>query len=390
MAHIETPDDIDDRLRELFHSFDSTSLQSASAPIRRRVRLSRGRAIAWAGVIAVALVVALVSLDVARSGSVKTPTGPSPAKAYTSAACSKSQLEADVVFNQPGTELGAIRITDTSNLSCSLSGRPQIVVYDAAGHSLDLSESADQRAPDLPAPKTPVELPASGSAPQAVVELDWCGFQTLHGEIGIRFSGWTGALVVPGSSIMPTGFSPPACLDPAQRLLAVDYVRAWQSIAGVPPVPPSVKVTVLPSVVHRTPACNFDQLAVTATFGGAALGHESVLLLFKDASSTTCSLYGYPGVAGLNVQGVQITQAVRTLNGYMGGAGKSAPHVTLTPGLVASAVVEGTDVPTGNATTCPTYASLLVTPPNTTQSVPIHFSLPGCSGLQVHPIIPRT
>ncbi|MGO9344714.1 MAG: DUF4232 domain-containing protein [Acidimicrobiales bacterium] len=489
MPLMETPDDLDERLRELFHSFDSSLVLAASSSSDRRIRLSRGRAVAWAAAIAVALVIALVSVQLAQSHSVRTPTGPPPTKASTTGACAKSQLKADVVFNQPGTELGAIQLTDTSKRACSLSGRPQIVVYDSTGHSLGLSESVYRQAPDLPAPKSPIDLSASGSAPQAIVDLDWCGFQTLHGEIGIRFSGWTGELVVQDSSIMPPGFSPPSCLDPSQRLLAVDYVRAWPSIGGIAPsvtVAPAddlrsgeaVQVSVkgfapyasfnvsecaseadfdlnppgcgtprqfestngygddsitfdvqtlastqegsAPSVtctdqcvivaspgsgstaksayapirfgpvVQQTTSCTFSQLRITATFGGVGLGHVSVLLLFKNSSSTTCSLYGYPGVAGLNAQGVQITQAVRTLNGYMGGAGQSAPLVTLIPGQLASAIVEGTDNPTGTATTCTTYPKLLVTPPNTTQSVTIDMSMPGCSGLQVHPVVPRT
>ncbi len=377
MSRIETPDDIDDRLRELFHSFDSTSLLTATAPSRRRVRLSRGRAIVWACVIALAIVVALVSVQLVQSHSVRAPAGPPATKASTSGACARSQLKADVVFNQLGTELGAIKFTDTSTLACSLSGRPQIVVYDATGHSLGLSESAYQQAPDLPAPKTPIRLSASGSAPQSVVELDWCGFQTLHGKIGIRFSGWAGELEVQDSSIMPLGFSPPACLDPSQRLFAVDYVRAWPIATAPPPVQP-------------TTSCTFSQLTVIAKSDGVALGHVGVVLMFENTGSSICSLYGYPGVAGLNAEGVQVTQAVRTVNGYLGGAGTGASHVILAPGESASAIVEGTDNPVGTATTCSTYPRLLVTPPNTTQSVTIDFSLPGCSALQVHPVVPGT
>jgi hypothetical protein len=495
MPLIEIPDEIDDSLRELFHSFDSSSILTATARSERRTPLSRGRAIAWAGVIALALVVALISVRYVQSGAVARPTGPHPAKPSTSGACARNQLEAAVVFNQPGTELGAIRLTNTTKSACSLSGRPQIVVNDSIGHNLGLSETAYNRAPDLGAPKTPIVLSASGSSKEAVVELDWCGFQTHGGYIDIRFSGWTNALVVEDSSFAPPGFSPPACLDPSQKLLAVDVVRAFGS-SGVVTTVPSVSVAVTPDVnlhagepvavtvrglaadaplhvsecatiadfdasgggcgvlqsfgftdgsgdesitfdvqaeasatpgstgggvtctdrcvivasagtgsnatsayapivfqrpvVNQTTDCGFSQLAVTAVFGGVGLGHESVLLLFKNTSAMTCSLYGYPGVAGLNAQGVQITQAVRTLNGYMGGAGQSAPHVSLVPGDAASAVVEGTDVPVGNETSCPTYSSLLVTPPDATQSVAIHISLPGCSGLQVHPVVPRT
>lgn len=101
---------------------------------------------------------------------------------------------------------------------------------------------------------------------------------------------------------------------------------------------------------------------------------------------------GYPGVAGLNAAGHQVIQATRTLNGYMQvlPAGQSPPVVTLTPGGSASAFVEGTDVPVGPATSCPNYPELLVTPPNTTQSLTINASMPGCSPIQVHPVVPGT
>ena len=105
-----------------------------------------------------------------------------------------------------------------------------------------------------------------------------------------------------------------------------------------------------------------------------------------------CTLTGYPGVAGLDGAGHQIAQASRTRNGFLGGVSASTPIpvVVLAPNAQASALVEGTDVPTGTATTCPTYASLLATPPNALTAVPIAASLPGCSGLEVHPVVAGT
>jgi hypothetical protein len=122
------------------------------------------------------------------------------------------------------------------------------------------------------------------------------------------------------------------------------------------------------------------------------MGHIGVILIFKNTSPQTCKLTGYPGVAGLNAAGNQAIQATRTLNGYTGGVptGRIPPVVTLTTGQSASAFVEGTDVPTGNQTSCPTYPKLLVTPPNTTQQVTIDTSMPGCSPVQVHPVVPGT
>jgi hypothetical protein len=98
---------------------------------------------------------------------------------------------------------------------------------------------------------------------------------------------------------------------------------------------------------------------------------------------------GYPGVAGLNSSGQQVVQAVRTLNGFMGGVptGVNPPIVTLAPGQSASAMVEGTDVPTGTATTCPGYSTLLVTPPDTRQSTTLAIGLSGCSAIQIHPVV---
>jgi len=126
---------------------------------------------------------------------------------------------------------------------------------------------------------------------------------------------------------------------------------------------------------------------------GGAAGHQGVVLLFVNNGSTSCALSGYPGVAGLNASGTQIAQAQRTLTGMMGGLAPGVtaiPVVTLSAGQTASAVVEGTDVTNGTETSCPTYASLLATPPNTMKSVPIPLSLPGCSGLEVHPVVPGT
>lgn len=126
---------------------------------------------------------------------------------------------------------------------------------------------------------------------------------------------------------------------------------------------------------------------------GAGLGHEGGTILFKNTGTSECSLAGYPGVAALNATGKQVAQAQRTPSGYLGGmetGSKTPPLVQLAPGAVASAMVEGTDVPEGTASSCPTYPALLVTPPTSRQSTRLAMSLPGCSPLQVHPVVSGT
>ncbi|MGO9875966.1 MAG: DUF4232 domain-containing protein [Acidimicrobiia bacterium] len=117
-----------------------------------------------------------------------------------------------------------------------------------------------------------------------------------------------------------------------------------------------------------------------------------MLLRFENTKAPTCDLTGYPGVAGLDAAGRQVVQAARTLHGFIPGVqtGQRPPVVVLADGQSASGFVEGTDVPEGNDHACPTYPRLLVTPPNTTQSVRIDMSMPGCSPVQVHPVVPGT
>jgi hypothetical protein len=165
------------------------------------------------------------------------------------------------------------------------------------------------------------------------------------------------------------------------------------------PSNPDTTVTGLPttSTTATTPTsaalCAGPHVGVSGKMASAAAGHQGVVLQFVNNGPAGCVLYGYPGAAGLNAGGAQVVQAQRTLTGMMGGL---APGVTalsrisLAPGQTASAVVEGTDVPSGTETSCPTYPSLLVTAPNSKVSVTIPLALPGCSGLQVHPVVPGT
>jgi hypothetical protein len=105
-------------------------------------------------------------------------------------------------------------------------------------------------------------------------------------------------------------------------------------------------------------------------------------LVFTNTATAPCTIGGFPGVAGTNASGAQIAQAARS--------GSSKGTVTLAPGASASSLVTGVDVPSGTETTCPTFAGLLVTPPNDTSSVPVALQLPGCAGFSVTAVVPGT
>lgn len=151
-------------------------------------------------------------------------------------------------------------------------------------------------------------------------------------------------------------------------------------------------------------ACQNDQVRVVAIGFGAAAGSVAERVGFTNVGGQTCTLSGYPGVTALNAQGVQVTQAVRDLQGMLGGlqsGSTTLPVVSLTPGQTASADVEGTDIAPGSGTKCDDFPTLLVTPPNLTQSTSITnvgFQGPGsnvegfpdCGGLSINPLVPGT
>jgi hypothetical protein len=152
-----------------------------------------------------------------------------------------------------------------------------------------------------------------------------------------------------------------------------------------------VSVTATSAPAGSVSACMSAQIATTST-DNSGMGHIGVVLIFRNSSTQSCRLQGYPGAAALDAAGHQVVQATRTLNGFFRAlpAGEGPPVVNLAPGASASAFIEGTDVPVNGATSCPTYPKLLVTPPNTFVSVPIDKAMPGCTPIQIHPVVPGT
>ena len=247
----------------------------------------------------------------------------------------------------------------------------------------------------------------------------------VHGEFRGCLKIASGWMVVTARSSMPGEIgimdcgSNPACLDGRQNRDVSQFV--WQS------APSGTSLSILgqngsvftlfdgrgqitfnsetkkfgpgSTTADAAPRCLPGQLAVTVLGNGAAAGSVGQVIGFINVSKVACTLTGYPGVAGLDAQGRQVTQAQRQLMGMVGGLANGAtkpPTVTLAPGQSASAMVEGSDNPVGTATSCTYYPSLLVTPPNLTQPTKVTIALsgstiagfPGCSGIRVDPVVP--
>ena len=133
-----------------------------------------------------------------------------------------------------------------------------------------------------------------------------------------------------------------------------------------------------------TPACGNSSLAVTNAPAQGATGHGSAVLLFRNVTHASCTLYGYPGLDAISSTGHVLAHATRTLSGFAGGPGVEKT-ITLAPLQWASAVVEWMNFNPSTSGACTFGAAVNSTPPNTTHTVKLPIKTSICS-LQIHPV----
>ena len=123
------------------------------------------------------------------------------------------------------------------------------------------------------------------------------------------------------------------------------------------------------------PACSTSGLDVWLdTQGSGAAGTIYYDLEFTNLSGSTCTLFGYPGLSGVNLAGTQLGSAATRIG--------ATPHtVTLANGATAFArigIVQAGIFPSSQCGPV-TAAGLRVFPPNQTQSKKVPFPFPACS-----------
>jgi hypothetical protein len=110
--------------------------------------------------------------------------------------------------------------------------------------------------------------------------------------------------------------------------------------------------------------CGNGMLSASLTNTQGAAGTIYSHLVFRNASATSCTVSGYPGVSFVDGAGHQIGAAAQRASGY-GGA------VTIGPGQSAGAVLSIHDVYVSNTPNCAstTTVGLRVYPPNETAAL---------------------
>jgi Protein of unknown function (DUF4232) len=145
----------------------------------------------------------------------------------------------------------------------------------------------------------------------------------------------------------------------------------------------------VPDAASAATACGNSSLTVTATAEQGATGHANFVLLFKNRTAASCSLYGYPGLDALRSTGSVLAHAKRTLHGFTGGSTHGLQTIVVAPGHYASADVEWMNFNPSTGGTCAFSHSVAATPANTSHTVQLARSVSACS-LQVHPTVAGT
>jgi len=129
------------------------------------------------------------------------------------------------------------------------------------------------------------------------------------------------------------------------------------------------------TVVPHVASCATSQLTVwIGQPGDAAAGTFYYELEFSNTGTTTCQLYGFPGVSALDATGTQ-------LGSPAGWDAITPAAVVLTPGATSHVVLGVADVYNYPAATCQPAAAtaLRIYPPNQTAAVQLPFSFEACA-----------
>ena len=183
-----------------------------------------------------------------------------------------------------------------------------------------------------------------------------------------------------GSSAPSTTGAPTTTGAPASTTTSPGDRTTTTSPGGVP-------TTTVPGVAR----CATTGLSGSVTGSSGAAGTIETTVALKSTAATPCALAGYPGLQMLSASGSNLpTQVVRT--GSYSFTAIAPTTVILAPGQSALFNIGYSDVPVGNETSCPTSASVEVTPPNATDHLVLTAALAPCGGgtLVVSPVFLST
>ena len=181
------------------------------------------------------------------------------------------------------------------------------------------------------------------------------------------------------------GLSLAACSSPPRTASPTSGPTTSTSTA------PTVTTTI-PALTTTTtiPGCTGANYALSILGTEGAAGTSEVTLGFRNTSSATCTLSGYPGVQLVGTGGTDI--ATNTVEGGGESFTNFAPStVAVAGGATAFFNMGYSDVTTGTETSCPTATALQVTAPGTSSPLQVSGQFEVCNGgtVNVSPVFGR-
>ncbi len=128
------------------------------------------------------------------------------------------------------------------------------------------------------------------------------------------------------------------------------------------------------AAISSTSTCTSSQLAVELGPDDAAMGHIGQVVSFKNVSTKSCALKGYPGLEMLDAAGHPIPTEMTDGPSYIV---PSLPErtVVLTVGSEASFDLGFSDATGYGTAVCPTSARVAVTPPDAGQPIEVTWRI---------------
>jgi Protein of unknown function (DUF4232) len=151
--------------------------------------------------------------------------------------------------------------------------------------------------------------------------------------------------------------------------------------SSAPPTGSASSAAVNPNTPAGPPGCATANLKATVGVAQGAAGSVYQVIDFTNIGSSTCSLYGYPGVS--LAAGTPVTQ----VGAAASRSTSSAPSlVTLAAGATANTLVRITVAQNYPTATCKPVATtyLQIYPPNQTTPIFVAYKSTGCSATSVN------
>jgi hypothetical protein len=194
-------------------------------------------------------------------------------------------------------------------------------------------------------------------------------------------AGAAGLAIVAAAAGCSSGSSSSSSSSVATTAPAAPASSTTSAPATVPPSGSASSAAVNPNTPAGPPGCATADLKATVGVAQGAAGSVYQVIDFTNIGSSTCSLYGYPGVALAG--GSPVTQ----VGAAASRSTSTAPSlVTLTAGSTANALVRITVAQNYPTSTCHPVATtyLQIYPPNQTTPIYLAYKSTGCSATSVN------